>query len=142
MHRAMTNARRQLAEAGERLKALRTLVETFADWSTSPGVLANVTHYETLAGSFSARALLNGPGISVANLHLTPGTEMPGCHHPFKEWLIVHEGSLHVDSEDGVFDLFPGDSVVVHKEVRHCISTDMGAAIVAVAWPGTSDYPH
>ncbi len=134
--------KRMLAESAERLVCLKRVLEN-GDASWHDGHFRGSSEhvfYETIKGEFSARPLLEAPDVSVRHAVLTPDTRLTACTHSFKEWLIIHDGELIVDCGEGIRSILsPGDSLTVEPGIPHALTSDKGAGLVIVAWPGDMD---
>jgi len=77
-------------------------------------------------------------GISIAHMRSPAGWSEPGQRPDFDEYTVVLQGSLHVEYEDGAFDVSAGQAVMAmrHEWIRY--STPEGAEYVAICVPAFS----
>jgi mannose-6-phosphate isomerase-like protein (cupin superfamily) len=73
--------------------------------------------------------------ISLARMKSPPGWIEPGQRPEFREISIVLSGSLHVEHEDGQFDVAAGQAVICEPGEWVRYSTPGGAEYVAICLP-------
>jgi mannose-6-phosphate isomerase-like protein (cupin superfamily) len=75
--------------------------------------------------------------LSVARMRSPQGWVEPGQRPEFDEWTLVLGGALHVEHEEGSFDVAAGQAVLVRagEWVRYSSPHAEGAEYVAVCLP-------
>lgn len=78
--------------------------------------------------------------LSVARMRSPEGWLEPGQRPEFDEWTLVLDGTLHVEHDDGAFDVAAGQAVLVGagEWVRYSSPQPGGAHYVAVCLPAFS----
>jgi len=76
-------------------------------------------------------------GVSIAHMHSPSGWSEPGQQPEFDEFTLVLQGSLRVESRDGVLDVHAGQAVIARRGewVRYSTPGTEGAEYVAVCLP-------
>jgi quercetin dioxygenase-like cupin family protein len=97
---------------------------------------------ETPGGSRSPVVLASEEAARAVLIGLDPGQELG--EHEVKEraFLVVIEGSVHVEAGGDSFDAQPGVLVAFEPEERHSVSSAEGARILLLLapWPGAGHY--
>ena len=75
------------------------------------------------------------PRLSLAHMTSPPGWSEPWQRPEFDEWTYVLTGAVHVEHDDGAFDVAPGQAVHARAGERIRYSTPTGADYVAVCLP-------
>ena len=80
------------------------------------------------------------PRVSIARMRSPGGWLEPAQRPEFDEYTIVLAGTLHVESDEGVLDVRPGEAVLTHagERVRYSTPGPEGAEYVAVCLPAFS----
>ena len=78
--------------------------------------------------------------LSVARMRSPEGWLEPGQRPEFDEWTLVLDGTLHVEHDDGGFDVAAGQAVLVQagEWVRYSSPQAGGAHYVAICLPAFS----
>ena len=78
--------------------------------------------------------------LSVARMRSPEGWLEPGQRPEFDEWTLVLDGTLHVEHDDGAFDVAAGQAVLVGagEWVRYSSPQPGGAHYVAICLPAFS----
>jgi mannose-6-phosphate isomerase-like protein (cupin superfamily) len=78
--------------------------------------------------------------LSVARMRSPEGWLEPGQRPEFDEWTLVLDGTLHVEHDDGGFDVAAGQAVLVRagEWVRYSSPQPGGAHYVAICLPAFS----
>jgi mannose-6-phosphate isomerase-like protein (cupin superfamily) len=78
--------------------------------------------------------------ISIARMISPPGWSEPGQKPEFDEYTIVLRGTLHVQMEDGEFNISSGQAVITRagEWVRYSTPGSKGAEYIAVCLPAFS----
>lgn len=93
-----------------------------------------------LIQEFFGRVNSGEEGISIALMRSPAGWSEPGQMPEFDEYTVVLKGTLHVLSHHGMFDVRPGEAILVPKGqwVRYSTPRPEGAEYVAVCLPAFS----
>ncbi len=78
------------------------------------------------------------PGVSIARMKSPPGWVEPAQRPEFDEYTVVLEGSLRVETDDGVTVVAAGEAIIVSAMERVRYSTPEGAVYMAVCIPAFS----
>jgi quercetin dioxygenase-like cupin family protein len=104
----------------------------------SPTVVPSAGSRPKRIEEFVGRVNTGTASVSIARMTSPPGWVEPGQAPAFDEYTLVLEGTLRVESRDGVLDVGPGQAVhaAAGEWVRY--STPQGATYVAVCLPAFS----
>jgi mannose-6-phosphate isomerase-like protein (cupin superfamily) len=91
-----------------------------------------------LIDEFAGRASGGEERLSVARMRSPAGWSEPGQRPEFDEYTVVLDGSLRVESEDGVLEVRAGQGVLARAGQWVRYSTPEGAEYVAVCVPAFS----
>ncbi len=93
-----------------------------------------------LIEEFAGLASTGTPSLSVARMTSPQGWEEPAQTPEFDEFSLVLEGTLRVETKDGVFDVPGGRGILAERGERVRYSTPFpgGAVYVAVCVPAFS----
>jgi mannose-6-phosphate isomerase-like protein (cupin superfamily) len=74
---------------------------------------------------------------SIAHMYSPAGWSEPGQTPEFDEFTVVLQGSLHVESKDGVLDVMAGQALIARRGewVRYSTPDPAGAEYIAVCVP-------
>ncbi len=77
---------------------------------------------------------------SIARMTSPQGWEEPPQRPDFNEYTIVLEGKIHIETDDGVFDVVAGELFIAEKgkSVRYSTPYPDGAEYIAVCLPAFS----
>ena len=89
---------------------------------------------------FVGRVNSGTPALSIARMKSPSGWEEPAQRPEFDEYTVVLEGSLRVETDDGVIDVAGGEAIIVNagERVRYSTPGAEGAVYVAVCLPAFS----
>ncbi len=89
---------------------------------------------------FVGRVASGTVAISVARARTAEGWLEPARVAEFDEYLVVLNGTVRVESEEGTFDVHPGSSIIVRKGewARYSTPYGGGAEYIAVCTPAYS----
>jgi len=75
--------------------------------------------------------------VSIAHMHSPPGWSEPGQKPEFDEFTIVLQGTVRVESQDGVLEVQAGQAVIARRGewVRYSTPGAEGAEYIAVCVP-------
>jgi len=78
--------------------------------------------------------------VSIAHMHTPPGWLDIGQRSDFNEFVIVLNGTLQVEFEDGAIEINSGQAGIMHKGkwVRYSTSKSEGAEYISVCLPAFS----
>ena len=88
-----------------------------------------------LVEEYIGRVNCSETGISIAHMHSPAGWSEPGQRPDFDEYTVVLAGTLHVEHEDGSFDVSAGQAVFACRREWVRYSTPEGAEYIAVCVP-------
>lgn len=90
-----------------------------------------------LIDEYIGRVNTHHDAVSIAHMRSPGGWEEPGQTPEFDEFTVVLRGVLHVEYEDGAFNVAAGQAVIAEagKWVRYSTPSDDGAEYIAVCLP-------
>ena len=93
-----------------------------------------------LIDEYIGRVNSQTPGVSLAHMRSPSGWVEPGQRPEFDEYTLVLRGALHVQHENGEFDVAAGQAVIARKGewVQYSTPGPEGAEYIAVCLPGFS----
>lgn len=89
---------------------------------------------------FVGRVNSGTKAVSIARMKSPCGWSEPGQTPEFDEYTLVLEGVLHVELQDGEYDVFAGQAIIVGagEWVRYSTPSPLGAEYISVCLPAFS----
>ncbi|MDD5362115.1 MAG: cupin [Ignavibacteria bacterium] len=104
-----------------------------------PSVIKAAGNKEKIIKEFAGAVNTGDTGVSIARMNSPQGWEEPGQRPGFDEYTLVINGTLHVKTENGEFDVKEGQCLIVKKnEWVQYSSPSEGADYVSVCIPAFS----
>jgi ethanolamine utilization protein EutQ (cupin superfamily) len=104
-----------------------------------PSVIKAAGNKEKIIREFVGAVNTGDTGVSIAHMNSPQGWDEPGQRPEFDEYTLVIEGTLHVKTENGEFDVKAGQCIIVKKnEWVQYSSPSEGADYVSVCIPAFS----
>lgn len=105
-----------------------------------PAVIKACGNKEKMIREFIGRVNSATSDVSVAHMESPEGWEEPGQTPEFDEYTVVLEGTLHVQTKSGTFDVKANQAVHLSKGewVRYSSPYPGGARYIAVCLPAFS----
>ena len=106
----------------------------------SPSVVEAAGTKPKVIEEYAGRLNTGEERLSVARMRSPEGWLEPGQRPEFDEWTLVLDGTLHVEHDDGGFDVATGQAVLVGagEWVRYSSPQPGGAHYVAICLPAFS----
>lgn len=106
----------------------------------SPTVIEAVGNKPKRVEEFIGRINSKSTACSIARMVSPGGWIEPGQRPEFDEYTVVLRGRVHVETEDGEFDVTAGQAIITYagEWVRYSTPDDEGAEYVAVCLPAFS----
>ena len=75
-------------------------------------------------------------------IRLAPGQELGDHQVHERAWLVVVQGSVHIDAGPSVVEAEPGTLLTFEPGERHSVVSEQGAQIhlILAPWPGDGHY--
>ena len=107
---------------------------------TQPATIEAAGNVPKLIREYIGRANTGESKISIARMSSPSGWSEPGQRPEFDEYTIVLAGSLHVEHENGVLDVAPGEALITRASewVRYSTPGPEGAEYIAICLPAFS----
>lgn len=105
-----------------------------------PAIIAAVGDDKKLIQEYFGLVNTRDENVSIAVMRSPSGWAEPGQMPEFDEYTVVLKGVLHVISHQGMFDIRPGEAIMVGKGewVRYSTPGPEGAEYVSVCLPAFS----
>ena len=103
-----------------------------------PSVVEGAGNLPKRIEEFVGRVNSGTSGVSVAVMTSPAGWVEPGQRPEFREVTLILEGTVHVETEDGKFEVAAGEAVILEPGEWVRYSTPDGARYVAVCVPAFS----
>jgi mannose-6-phosphate isomerase-like protein (cupin superfamily) len=87
---------------------------------------------------FAGRASTGETRASIARMRSPAGWTEPGQRPEFDEYTVVLDGSVHVETDDGVLEVRAGQAVLVRAGEWVRYSTPQGAEYASICLPAFS----
>jgi quercetin dioxygenase-like cupin family protein len=102
----------------------------------------NLLEIDAPGGSVSPAVLATEDGTRAVLVSLQTGQELGDHQVKERAWLVVVDGVVRIDSEDGIVDAGPGTLATFAPDERHSVSAPTGARILLLLapWPGEGHY--
>ncbi|HHP7238956.1 cupin domain-containing protein [Longibacter sp.] len=106
----------------------------------SPSVVESAGTKPKRIEEYVGRVNTGHEALSVARMTSPGGWEEPGQRPEFDEITLVLRGRVHVEHEDGEFEVGPGQAVLTRagEWIRYSTPGDEGAEYVAICLPAFS----
>ena len=103
----------------------------------------DVKEIQAPEGTRLAAVLETVDGARAIIVRLGAGEELGDHQVRERAWLMVVEGSAHVEAGGDVVDAGPGTLLTLEPGERHSVASDGGARIVMIlsSWPAEGHYP-
>jgi len=88
-----------------------------------------------LVEEYIGRVNSKDSGVSIAHMHSPPGWTEPGQQPEFDEYTVVLNGTMRVETKDGVIEVKAGQAIIAHRGEWVRYSTPEGAEYIAVCIP-------
>src|SRR5215831_10909574 len=85
-----------------------------------------------LVEEYIGRVNSKDSGVSIAHMHSPPGWTEPGQQPEFDEYTVVLNGTMRVETKDGVIEVKAGQAIIAHRGEWVRYSTPEGAEYIAV----------
>ena len=101
-----------------------------------------LTDIDTPGGSRSPVVLHSTDEARAVLVSLDPGQKLGDHQVHERAWVMVVDGSVHIDADGGSVDAGPGFLARFDADERHAISSEEGARILLLLapWPGEGHY--
>jgi mannose-6-phosphate isomerase-like protein (cupin superfamily) len=87
---------------------------------------------------FTGRASTGEKRASIARVHFPAGWAEPGQRPEFDEYMVVFDGSVHVETDSGTLEVRAGQAVLVRAGEWVRYSTPQRAESVSICLPAFS----
>ena len=97
---------------------------------------------EALDGTRSPTVLEIADGARAIVIRLAPGQELGDHQVHERAWLMVVQGSVHIEAGPSVVEAEPGTLLTFEPGKRHRVVSEQGAQILLILapWPGDGHY--
>jgi mannose-6-phosphate isomerase-like protein (cupin superfamily) len=103
----------------------------------------DVKEIDAPEGTRRAAALETVDGARAIIIRLAPGEELGDHQVRERAWLMVVEGSAHIEAGGDVVEAGSGTLLTFEPDERHKVSSESGTRIVMIlsSWPADGHYP-
>jgi unsaturated pyranuronate lyase len=88
------------------------------------------------------RTLVSGANLTLVEITLSPGAEVPEHTHPHEQAGTVDSGRIHIRIGDLQAELAPGDSYLIPGSVPHYVRALDAARLVEVFSPPRTEFAN
>lgn len=105
-----------------------------------PSIVKASGNKDKIIKEYFGRVNSGDANVSIALMKSPDGWVEPGQTPEFEEYTVVLEGTLHIKTKDGEFDINSGEAVYISKEewVQYSSPSPDGAIYFAVCLPAFS----
>lgn len=88
------------------------------------------------------RTLVSGDNVTLVQITLSPGAEVPQHTHPHEQAGTVADGKIHIEIGEESWDLGPGASYLIPGDAPHYVRAVDAATLVEVFSPIREEFAN
>ena len=88
------------------------------------------------------RTLVSGDHVTLVQITLSPGAEVPEHSHPHEQAGTVADGRIHLQIRDESWELGPGASYLIPGDAPHTVRAIDAATLVEVFSPVREEFAN
>ena len=88
------------------------------------------------------RTLVSGDNLTLVEIRIAPGAEVPEYTHPHEQAGHVASGRVHFRIGDGEHELGPGDSYLIPGDLPHHVRALDAATLIEVFSPVREEFAN
>lgn len=88
------------------------------------------------------RTLVSGDRLTLVQITLSPGAEVPAHTHPHEQAGTVADGRIHLEVDGATAELGPGASYLIPGDAPHFVRALDAATLIEVFSPVREEFAH
>jgi quercetin dioxygenase-like cupin family protein len=88
------------------------------------------------------RTLVSGDNLTLLQITLSPGAEVPQHTHPHEQAGTVADGKIHIEIGDQSWELGPGASYLIPGDAPHYVRAIDAATLIEVFSPVREEFAN